>query len=446
MIAMFVTFGILGVIAVAIVVAVYFTGGLPSRHPDRVLKKLEGVTDERRLMKRYRRCSSPQVRRAILGRLSPERIGQLMGCRGVNSYPLLSYIDDYRTLRAVLPHCPPAMIDRVEKAVNDRYLKQIDEGKDQQWLASIVTGREKKEVRIRAERRLTDQALIAEAAAACSNEPDDEIFRLLLSHLNAPESLLRPPLADRLSARGAEMVRQHMLCKGQHQFDISKRAEHNSVELIDKPHERLVSAVVSRCRRCGARAKYVRSPKLNTLSFMDSMRVNREQLDREICRAYRQLDSADPQQLAGIIGDVHRDGNLRVAAAERLWDEALILPLLRELDSDGVKGVLIWQLSCEFDFASIAADPGYGMEVRRTAVSRVWDADALERLSRLEGLKNECIEQRFEAICPVGHDWKLEKTEIVYQDEEDWGSIRWNVPTYRCARCGKTKQGAWKQC
>ena len=83
---------------------------------------------------------------------------------------------------------------------------------------------------------------------------------------------------------------------------------------------------------------------------------------------------------------------------------------------------------------------------RLDALRRIWDLKTLERLAAGPDYTVQCEAQRLEALCRTGHNWKYEGTRLVMQNEDDWGSIRWNVPQYRCTRCGKTKEGKWVQC
>ena len=74
-------------------------------------------------------------------------------------------------------------------------------------------------------------------------------------------------------------------------------------------------------------------------------------------------------------------------------------------------------------------------------ITRILDLDVLDRLSEDRDLADACKNQRPEAICKEGHDWKVIEKHIVAHDSYRVNSPYLVVDTYRCTRCGKTRQG-----
>ena len=189
---------------------------------------------------------------------------------------------------------------------------------------------------------------------------------------------------------------------------------------------------------------------------MHSLLANTPPILKEEIQAYQKLQKQSDRELRDLILDAGANKYLRMAAAEKIEDVPMILDILRTglqgynwKDKYTPEETLIWQLQEGPEgglFESVAKDPGYDIKIREEIIARIWDMETLERLSEFPELSAACTKQRQEATCINGHQWELEREELRMYDENDWGSIRWRIRHYRCARCGATMEGPREQC
>ncbi len=256
---------------------------------------------------------------------------------------------------------------------------------------------------------------------------DEAVLTTLLENLEDPLHLLTLPDAEKLNGSQIRYIKEFAVCRNHHiyheaYYQYSKNSSWNRK-----------AWPVMRCRICGR----MKTPANEPESIKD----------------------LSDSELRDLICDSRKNGELRAAAAEKIKDETIILDILRNYDPDRtdsdhkyLKTILIWQLDEHPEgglFESIAADPDHEMGVRCAAITRVWDMEALDRLSQDPDIAIVCEEQRYEAICKTGHNWQVDHWELEMYDENDWGSIRWKIPHYKCANCGKTRVGTeseWVQC
>ncbi len=232
-------------------------------------------------------------------------------------------------------------------------------------------------------------------------------------------------------------------CKNGHQFTDAYAGERIHSTPYVPAHLR--SCPTRRCRVCGCREAPLPGPE-----DLPKGEAVPEALREKIYRFAKMRDMSQ-QELDRLIRDPNEDIDYRKYAAELMTDEALILRLLHRShmkdpkeDDTAVWTRLVWQLPAAPDggpFESIAADPSYPTGSRRLAIARILDMDALDRLAADPDLAEACDQQRPEALCREGHDWQVIGTRIEAHDSHRMNSPYWCVDTYRCSRCGKTRQG-----
>ena len=231
-------------------------------------------------------------------------------------------------------------------------------------------------------------------------------------------------------------------CAGGHQFDEAYPGEY----IRDTPYLPMMisSCVTKRCRICGCREK----PLLGPEDLPKGKEIPADVKERVY--RYAKIREMSQQELQDLIRDPEEDLSCRIYAAECITDEERILQLLHEnhrknpKDEDtAVWTRLVWQLPAAPGglFEKIAADASCPRGARRAAVTRILDTDALDRLEADPVLAAACKKQRPEAVCREGHDWKVIRTTIKSHDDYRMNSPYWVADTFRCTRCGKTREG-----
>ena len=245
-----------------------------------------------------------------------------------------------------------------------------------------------------------------------------------------------------IPARKFEIPPPAGACKGGHQFEEAYAGE--TVHSTPYLPAHMKPCPTKRCRICGCREKPLPGPQ-----DLPAGNIPKE-LKQKVLR-YGKIQNMSQQELDRLIRNPDEDLSYRIHAAEVITDKALILGLLREShmkdpkeNDTAVWTRLIWQLSVEPDsepFKSVAADPAYPKAARELVITRILDKDVLNRLAEDPDLADACKKQQPEALCRDGHIWIVSDTKIVSHDSYRMNSPYWVVDTYRCSRCGKTKQG-----
>ena len=419
-----------------------------SRHPDRVARIIQGTQDPKQLRALFRKWKNPEIRRAAACRLPPEGTAEMLrGLSGEEKEEVLSFHTEMDEVRAIRSACASGERQAADGRLLRLYREKMEACPDPDWLASVIREGETGEIRKAAAEKLTDQERLGDCLLRAAAEWDEELFSFLLPRVENLRALLSRPEAAEIPPAKLEEIREYISCGGRHSY---RNVHWGAFVKASQYHPtRLELHWIERCRVCGRR----RTPACGA-NAIPSLSGLPEAL-REEFRVFREiLGMPDSERHAFILA--HPENHvLRVAAAERMTDEALILDLLRrEIPGKNdpvqdLKTVLLWQLQEHEDgglFPAIAEDPAYGAFVRTAAVGRIWDPDALQRLSRMPELTGACAGQAREVVCPNGHQWELEREETVMNDESDWGSIRWRVRHYRCARCGAVREDPWEQC
>ena len=231
-------------------------------------------------------------------------------------------------------------------------------------------------------------------------------------------------------------------CSGGHQFEEAYAGE--TVHSTPYVPAHMKPCETKRCRICGCRMTRLPGPQ-----DMPAGDVPKDL--KHILKRYGKIQNMSQQELDRLIRNPEEGLAFRIHAAEVITDKTLILGLLREShmkdpkeDDKAVWTRLIWQLPAEPDsepFRSVAADPSFPKTARELAVTRILDLDVLDTLAKDADLAAACEKQRPEALCRDGHIWTVYNTKIVSHDSYRMNSPYWVVDTYRCSRCGKTKQG-----
>ena len=422
-----------------------------SKNAEKVIQKIKGIHQTKALRDELVKWSDDAIWEAASHQLSDIGTGNLLGMLSDDERrKFLSYYSDLNELNSIREYADYAGKRAVDRQIEKIVSEHVAGCKNEKELAEMALNGEETEYREEAVRQMKDQQAIADCAFQAAIRKDDFILKKLLIRLDEPEALRDHPDMDRVPPPQKRAIQEYILCCEKH---VIRDAHQGAVirALPGKPTE-LTCQRVRRCMICGYRETTVYEPEeaLSRRTFPDDLK---DQVEK-----FRRIQEYTDVQLEQIIRDPQETEWIRIAAAERITDEAIILKLLHEVrnhqyeaeQTDPVREVLVWQLTPYADknlFETIAADSAYDPSVRWTAVRRISDVESLERLAGDPILKTVCAAQRQEVLCPNKcHDWELEDEEIIMQDEEDWGSIRWRVKTYRCKRCGATEEGPWEQC
>ena len=399
-----------------------------SRNPEKEIKRIGKITKPSKLRNEFRKWTNPEIRKAIADQLSASDMAELLTMlESDEKKKILSYVTDLEKMKSIRSTCTGRTKEFAEDRVTDLYCQTISECTDPEWLVSVIKGDEKPYVRSSAAQKLEDQDLLKKTALWALMRSDETVLPPLMDNLVDPLCLLSLPDAEKLSPSQVRYIKEFAICRNHH---IYREAYTIYPDCL---YSWKYGRKVNRCRICGRIENPVNEPE--------------------------SIINASDNDLRDLICDHKQKSDLRGAAAEKIRDEAIILDILRNFspestdeDDELLKTILIWQLDEHPEgglFESIAADPEYEMKVRKAAITRIWDTEALERLSADPDLTEACTEQRYEVICKTGHNWKIDHWELEMYDENDWGSIRWKIPHYKCAKCGKTREGnesEWVQC
>ena len=399
-----------------------------SKNPEKEIRRIVKITKPASLRKEFRKWTNPEIRQAIADQLSAPAMAELLAMLlDEEKKEILSYITDLEKMKAIRSYCTGRSKEFAEDRITSLYYQTISECKDPEWLVTVIKGNEEPNIRSFAAQSLEDQKLLGKTALWAIMRSDDTVLTSLMDNLEDPLSLLSFQETEKLNSSQIRYIKEFAICRNRHIY-------HDAYYIYPGIFSRNRRAwPVKRCRICGRKETPADGPE-----------------------SIRNLSDND---LRNLICDSRQKNDLRIAAAEKIRDEKIILDILRnyypDLTDNGpeqLKTILIWQLDEHPEgslFESIAADPDFEMKVRKAAITRVWDMDALDRLSTDPDIVEACKEQRYEVICKTGHNWKIDHWELEMYDENDWGSIRWKIPHYRCEKCGKTREGTeseWVQC
>ena len=408
---------------------------------DAILNKLKNVSDEKTLLKACQKWSNPEIRDAIVPRLSRAGIVQLIN--GIEQSTtsdqeilrIFHSLGDERDQHFVLSGCVSGNVRlMLAKEMKNARLSRIENSEDQNWLASVVMNSEEAEdLRIKAIGQLTDQdrianltahcmenkkgkaflpllidrltdfERIAELAVKCVLRKDETCLKELIGRTEDPMRLTESHAAKTLFLSELLWFKRFVRCSGRHkfffneydlfdqpeQFALAMQTKHMGVieqtsaaEVTMGKKEPMGVVYVFRCPYCGQRASRYKSLETHIWDIPQEECLRQVQLPE-----YRNICTSDSQQkLAQKVRSENEYMWLRVAAAEHIIDPQEILSLLAWNDGDarieGLKDILIWQLPFDFDFESIVMDPSYPYNVRRAALGRIWDVETLDRIAK----------------------------------------------------------------